>query len=45
MKQYGKPGDWFWNVAKSLPNPTIKPSDIDSDRAWGDNKDIIKYLA
>jgi hypothetical protein len=45
MKQYGKPGDWFWNVAKSLPNPSIKPSDIDSDRAWGDNKDIIKYLA
>lgn len=44
MKKYGKEGDWFWNVAPSMPKPTIKPSDVDSQRAWGDKKDIIKYL-
>jgi hypothetical protein len=44
MKKYGKPGDWFWNVAKNMPKPTIKPSDIDSERQWGDKSDMEKYL-
>lgn len=44
MKKYGKEGDWFWNVAKNMPKPSIKPSDIDSDRAWGDHRDIEKYI-
>lgn len=45
MKKHGKEGDWFWNVARNMPKPSIKPSDIDSDRAWGDHKDIDKYVA
>ena len=44
MKKYGKEGDWFWNVARNMPKPTIKPSDIDSDRSWGDKSDITRYL-
>jgi hypothetical protein len=44
MKRYGKLEDWFWNVAKNMPKPTIKPSDIDSQREWGDKSDINKYL-
>jgi hypothetical protein len=44
MTKYGHSGDWFWNVARNMPKPTIKPGDIDSQREWGDKKDIIKYL-
>jgi hypothetical protein len=44
MKKYGQEGDWFWNVAANMPKPTIKPSDIDSQRDWGDKKDMFKYL-
>ena len=44
MKRYGNSGDWFWNVARNMPKPTIKPSDVDSQREWGDKKDILKYL-
>jgi hypothetical protein len=44
MKKYGKEGDWFWNVARNMPKPTIKPSDVDSERAWGDKSDMNKYL-
>jgi hypothetical protein len=43
MKQHGKPGDWFWNVAKSTPKPTINPKDIDSQREWNDMKDVLRY--
>jgi len=43
MKKLGKPGDWFWNVAKSTPKPTLLPSEIDSQREWRDFKDIEKY--
>ncbi len=43
MKQQGKPGDWFWNVAKSTPKPTINPKDIDSQREWNDMKDVLRY--
>jgi hypothetical protein len=43
LKEHGNPGDWFWNVAANMPKPNIKVEDIDSDRAWGDNKDILKY--
>ena len=34
MKQHGKEGDWFWNVARNMPKSTIKPSDIDSSSEW-----------
>jgi hypothetical protein len=44
MKKYGKEGDYFWNVARNMPKPDIKPSDIDSDRSWGDHRDMQKYL-
>ena len=44
MKKYGKEGDWFWNVARNMPKPTIKPSDVDSQREWGDKTDMQKYL-
>ena len=43
MKQHGKPGDWFWNVAGNMPKPTIKPKDIDSSREWGDFRDFKAY--
>jgi hypothetical protein len=44
MTKYGHSGDWFWNVARNMPKPTIKPSDIDSQREWGDKSDMLKYL-
>ncbi len=44
MTKYGKQGDWFWNVAKNMPKPNIKASDIDSQRKWGDNSDLLKYF-
>lgn len=40
IKKYGKQGDWFWNVAKNMPKPTIKAKDVDSDRKWGDMRDL-----
>ena len=40
IKKFGKPGDWFWNVAKNMPKPTIKASDVDSQREWGDMRDL-----
>lgn len=40
IKKYGKPGDWFWNVARNMPKPTIKAKDVDSDRKWGDMRDL-----
>ena len=43
LKEHGNPGDWFWNVAANMPKPNIKVEDIDSDRAWGDQRDILKY--
>jgi len=43
MKQHGKEGDWFWNVACNMPKSTIKPADIDSSREWGDFKDFKIY--
>ena len=44
MKKHGKKGDWFWNVARNMTKPNIKPSDIDSDRVWGDHRDMKQYL-
>ena len=44
MKKYGKVGDWFWNVARNMPKADIKPSDVDSERKWGDKSDMDKYL-
>ena len=44
MTKYGHSGDWFWNVARNMPKPTIKPSDVDSQREWGDKSDMLKYL-
>ena len=43
MKKYGNEGDWFWNVARNMPKPTIKAKDVDSQREWGDRRDILKY--
>lgn len=43
MKKHGKEGDWFWNVARNMPKPNIKPSDINSNRKWGDMSDFEKY--
>ena len=43
MKQHGKEGDWFWNVARNMPKSTIKPSDIDSSREWGDFRDFKSH--
>jgi hypothetical protein len=43
MKKLGKEGDWFWNVASEMPKPSIKPGDINSNKAWGDMSDFEKY--
>jgi hypothetical protein len=43
MKQFGKPGDYFWNVAKAVRSPIITPKEVDSQREWGDFKDFEKY--
>ncbi|NDC22756.1 MAG: hypothetical protein EBZ49_01315 [Proteobacteria bacterium] len=43
MKKHGKEGDWFWNVARNMPKPSIKPSDINSNRKWGDMSDFEKH--
>jgi hypothetical protein len=43
IKKYGKQGDWFWNVARNMPTPTIKAADVDSQREWGDKSDMEKY--
>jgi hypothetical protein len=43
IKQYGQPGDWFWNVARNMPTPTIKAADIDSQREWRDFSDVNKH--
>jgi hypothetical protein len=43
IKKYGKQGDWFWNVARNMPTPTIKAKDVDSQRDWGDKSDMEKY--
>ena len=43
IKKFGKQGDWFWNVAKNMPTPTIKAKDVDSQREWGNKKDFQKY--
>lgn len=40
IKKFGKQGDWFWNVAKNMPTPTIKAKDVDSQREWGDMRDL-----
>jgi hypothetical protein len=44
LKENGKPGDWFWNVAANMPKPNLKVEDIDSDRIWGDHKDMKQYI-
>lgn len=43
IKKFGKQGDWFWNVARNMPTPTIKAADVDSQREWGDKSDMEKY--
>ena len=44
LKENGKPGDWFWNVAANMPKPSLKVEDVDSDRVWGDHKDMQQYI-
>ena len=44
LKENGKPGDWFWNVAANMPKPNIKIEEVDSDRVWGDHSDINKHV-
>lgn len=44
LKENGKPGDWFWNVAANMPKPNIKIEEVDSDRVWGDHKDMKQYI-
>jgi hypothetical protein len=44
LKENGKPGDWFWNVAANMPKPNLKVEDIDSDRIWGDHRDLKQYI-
>jgi hypothetical protein len=43
MQLHGKEGDYFWNVAKSVKSPSIKPKDINSSREWGDFGDLNVY--
>jgi hypothetical protein len=43
LKNHGKPGDHFWNVAPAMRKPNLKPSDVDSNRVWGDFGDFKTY--
>ena len=43
MKQHGKPGDYFWNVAKNPQKTSLNPKDINSQREWGDFTDFEKH--
>jgi len=43
LKTHGQQGDWFWNVAGNMPKSSLKPSDVDSSREWGDFKDFKAY--
>ena len=40
MKEFGRPGDYFFNVAGNAPAPTIDKSAIHSYRDWGDKTDF-----
>lgn len=44
LKENGKPGDWFWNVAANMPKPNLKVEEVDSDRVWGDHRDMQQYI-
>jgi hypothetical protein len=44
LKENGNPGDWFWNVAANMPKPNLKVEEVDSDRVWGDHKDMQQYI-
>ena len=44
LKENGKLGDWFWNVAANMPKPSLKVEDVDSDRVWGDHRDLKQYI-
>lgn len=44
LKEYGQPGDYFFNVAGEPPQPTIDISTIDSAREWGDKRDFKGIL-
>jgi hypothetical protein len=44
LKENGNSGDWFWNVAANMPKPNIKIEEVDSDRVWGDHKDLKQYI-
>jgi hypothetical protein len=44
LKENGNPGDWFWNVAANMPKPNLKVEDVDSDRVWGDHRDMKQYI-
>lgn len=40
LNRYGKPNDWFFNVAGNAPKPTIQCEDVNSYREWGDKSDF-----
>jgi len=44
LKENGNPGDWFWNVAANMPKSNLKIEEVDSDRVWGDHKDMKQYI-
>jgi hypothetical protein len=44
LKENGNHGDWFWNVAANMPKPNLKIEEVDSDRVWGDHKDMKQYI-
>ncbi len=42
MLKFGKPGDWFFNVAGNAETSTINKKNINSYRNWNDLKDFNK---
>jgi hypothetical protein len=44
LKENGNHGDWFWNVAANMPKPNLKVEEVDSDRVWGDHRDLKQYI-
>jgi hypothetical protein len=39
MRTFGKPGDYFFNVAGNIAPAKLRPSEVDSQRAWREVRD------
>ena len=40
MREHGSDGAFFWNTADEPSEPSITPDMVDSQRGWGDDRDL-----